>query len=43
MKQYDNTTHDSTKAKPVDVIKDSNAPYVKSNLVLRSRFKRKYR
>ena len=41
-KQYNNTTHDSTKVELVDVIKDSNAPYVKSNLVLRSRFKRKY-
>ena len=29
--------------KPTDAIKDSNAPYVKTNLVLRSRFKTKYR
>ena len=43
IKQYNNTTHDSTKFKPIDAIKDSNAPDVTSNLVLRSRFKRKHK
>ena len=44
IKQYNNNTvHDSTKFKPIDAIKDSNAPYVKTNLVLRSIFKRKYK
>ena len=43
IKQYNSTIHDSTKFKPVDTIKDSNAPYVKTDLVLRSRFKRKYK
>ena len=31
IKQYSNTIHDSTKFKPIDVIKYSNAPYAKSN------------
>ena len=39
IKQYNNTIHDSTKFKPVDAVKDSNAPDVKTNLVLRSRLK----
>ena len=43
IKQYNNTIHDSTQVKPIDAIKDSNAPEVKTNLVLRSRFKRKYK
>ena len=38
IKQYNNTIHDSTKFKPIDAIKDSNAPDVITNLVLRSRF-----
>ena len=41
--QYYNTIHDSTKIKPIDAIKDSNAPDVKTNLVFRGRFKRKYK
>ena len=40
---YNNTIHSSTKFRPVDAIKDSNAPDVKTNLVLRARFKRKYK
>ena len=35
VKQYNNTIHDSTKVKPIDAIKDSNAPYVKTNLVFK--------
>ena len=33
IKQYNNTIHESTKLKPIDVVKDSNAPYIKTNLV----------
>ena len=43
MKQYNNTIHDSTKLKHIDAIKDSNAPDVKTNLVLRSRFESEYK
>ena len=43
IKQYNNTIHSSSKLKPVDAIKDSNAIEVKTNLILRSRFKRKYK
>ena len=43
IKQYNNTIHSSSKLKPVDAIKDSNAIEVKTNLMLRSRFKRKYK
>ena len=43
IKQYNNTIHDSTKFKPVDAIKESNAPDVKTYSVLRSRFKRKHK
>ena len=43
IKQYNNTIHSSTKLKPIDAIKDSNAIEVKTNLMLRSRFKRKYK
>ena len=43
IKQYNNTIHDSTKFKPIDAIKDSDTPEAKTNLVLRSRFKRKYK
>ena len=42
IKQYNNKIHGSTKFKPVDAIKDSNAPDVETNLVLRGRF-RKYK
>ena len=41
-KQYNTTIHDSTKLKPIDASKDSNAPDVKTHLVLRSRFKSKF-
>ena len=41
IKHYNNTIHDSTKFKPIDAIKDGNAPYVKTNLILKGRFKRK--
>ena len=41
IKQYTNTVHDSTKLKPIDAIKDSNAPDAKTNLALRSILKRK--
>ena len=41
-KQYKNTIHDSTKLKPVDARQDINAVEVKTNLMLRARFKRKH-
>ena len=41
IKQYSNTLHDSTRLKPIDAIKDSNAPDVKTNLTLWARVKRK--
>ena len=40
VKQYKNTIHDSTKLKPVDARQDINAVEVKTNLMLRARFKR---
>ena len=43
IKQYNNTIHSSTKLKPIDAIKDSNANEVKTNLILRASFKRKYK
>jgi len=43
IQQSNNTIHDSTKFKPIDAIKDSDTPEAKTNLVLRSRFKRKYK
>ena len=39
IKQYNNTMHDSTKLKPVDAIRDKKAAEVKTNLMLRARFK----
>ena len=41
--QYINTIHSSTKLKPVDAIQDKNAVEVKTNLMLRARFTRKYK
>jgi len=41
--QYNNTSHNSTKFRPVDAIKDKTAVEVKTNLMLRARFKRKYK
>ena len=41
--QSTNTTHSSTKLKPVDAIRDKTAVEVKTNLILRARFKRKYK
>ena len=43
IKRYKNSTQDSTKFKPSGASKDSNAPDAKTNLVLRGRFKRKYK
>ena len=43
IKPYNNAIHESTKFKPIDAIRDSTAPYIKTNLVLRSRFKRNYK
>ena len=43
IKQYNNTIHSSTKFRPVDAIKDSNAPDVKTNLMSRARLQRKYK
>ena len=42
-KQYNNTIHNSTKLKPVDAIQNKNAVEVKTNLMLRARFERKYK
>ena len=42
MKQYNNTIHESTSFRPVDAIHDKHAVEVKTNLLLRARFKRKY-
>ena len=41
--QYNNTIHNSSKFKPVDAIQDKNPVEVKTNLMLRARFKRKYK
>ena len=42
IKQYNNTIHSSTKLKPVDAIKDKDAVEVKTNLMLRARFRMEY-
>jgi len=41
IKQYNNKINESTKLRPVDAIHDKNAVEVKTNLMLRARFKRK--
>ena len=41
LEQYNNTIHDSTKLKPVNAIQNENAVDVKTNLMLKARFKRK--
>ena len=43
IKQYNNTIHESTSFIPVDATHDKNAVEVKANLMLRARFKRKYK
>ena len=43
IKKYNSTIHSSTGFKPNDAILDKNAFEVKSNLMLRANFKRKYR
>ena len=43
VKRYNNRIHSSTKLKPVDAIQYKNAVEVKTNLMLRARFKRKYK
>ena len=43
IQQYNNTIHSSTQFKPIDAIKDVNAPDVKTNRILRSKFKRRYK
>jgi len=43
IKQYNNTIHSSTGLKPIDAVSDKNALQVKTNLMLRARFKRKYK
>ena len=43
IKQYNNTIHSSTGYKPIDAIHDKHVVDVKTNLILRSRFKRKYK
>jgi len=41
--QYNSTIHNSTKLKPVNAIQDKDAVEVKTNLMLRVRFERKYK
>jgi len=41
IKQCNNTINESTKLRPVDAIHDKNAVEVKTNLMLKARFKRK--
>ena len=43
IKQYHTTIHNSTKLKPVNAIQDKDAVEVKTNLMLRVRFERKYK
>ena len=43
IRQYNNTIHDSSILKPVDAILDKNVVEVKTNLMLRARFKIKYK
>ena len=43
IKQYNNTMHESTELRLVDAIHDKNVAEVKTNLMLRARFKRKYK
>ena len=42
-KPYHNTIHSSTQFKPSDAITDSNAPDVKTHLILSSKFNRIYK
>ena len=43
MTQHNNTIHNSRKLKPVHAINDKSAVEVKTNLMSRARFKRKYK